>query len=103
MMNPLTAFDEFQQLKNRMELGGMVVRTARTYLGVPFKPYGRTREGLDCPGLLLCVASDLGWRSISRESRATNFAKLSADEAHKLVLGLGLLDPVPADEPASDQ
>lgn len=38
-----------------------VVNAARTYLGVKFRMYGRDRTGLDCVGLLYCVASDLGF------------------------------------------
>ena len=36
-----------------------VVAAARAYLGVPFAHQGRTRHGLDCLGLLVCVAKDL--------------------------------------------
>lgn len=41
-------------------LGERIVAQARTYLGVPFHHAGRSRAGLDCAGLLLCVARDLG-------------------------------------------
>ena len=38
-----------------------VVAAARGYLGVPFRHQGRTREtGLDCIGLVVRVAHDLG-------------------------------------------
>lgn len=37
-----------------------IVTAARGYLGVPFEHQGRTRKGLDCVGLLVCVAKDLG-------------------------------------------
>lgn len=38
-----------------------VVEAARSYLGVRFKKYGRTKEGgFDCVGLLLAVGNDLG-------------------------------------------
>lgn len=43
--------------------GEMVVAAARKYVGVPFVDRGRDRnEGLDCIGLLLCVARDLDLR-----------------------------------------
>tara|TARA_R110000824_G_scaffold279432_2_gene467623 strand:- start:1010 stop:1405 length:396 start_codon:yes stop_codon:yes gene_type:complete len=37
-----------------------IADTARKYLGVPFVHQGRSAEGLDCVGLLVQVASDLG-------------------------------------------
>jgi hypothetical protein len=39
--------------------GDLVIR-ARSYVGTPWKHRGRGREGLDCAGLLIAVASDLG-------------------------------------------
>ena len=42
-----------------------VVETARSYLGIPFRHQGRTREaGIDCAGLILCVGRDLGYLEI---------------------------------------
>lgn len=40
--------------------GQVLVDTARSYVGVPYFHCGRNRNGLDCLGLLLCVAHDLG-------------------------------------------
>lgn len=37
-----------------------VVEAARSYLGVRYHHQGRTRAGLDCAGLIVCVAQDLG-------------------------------------------
>jgi cell wall-associated NlpC family hydrolase len=37
-----------------------IVDTARSYLGVRYKHQGRTKFGLDCLGLLVRVAHDLG-------------------------------------------
>lgn len=38
-----------------------VVRVARSYLGTPFQHRGRTPgQGLDCAGLVICVAKELG-------------------------------------------
>lgn len=37
-----------------------IVDTARSYLGVPFVHQGRSKRGVDCVGLLVCVAQDLG-------------------------------------------
>lgn len=37
-----------------------VLAAARSYLGVPWKPRGRDRRGLDCGGLIRVVGIDLG-------------------------------------------
>ena len=37
-----------------------IIDAARSYLGVPFKHQGRSALGLDCLGLLVCVARDCG-------------------------------------------
>lgn len=37
-----------------------VIVAARSYLGVRWKHQGRSRLGIDCLGLLIAVASDLG-------------------------------------------
>lgn len=37
-----------------------IVEAARTYLGVPWIHQGRSRAGLDCAGLIVRVAQDLG-------------------------------------------
>lgn len=38
-----------------------IVRTSREYLGTPFHHQGRVKGvGMDCAGLLICVARDLG-------------------------------------------
>ncbi len=39
-----------------------IVAAARDYIGVPFAHQGRNRYGLDCLGLLVCVASDCDLR-----------------------------------------
>lgn len=38
-----------------------VIRIARGYLGVRFQHQGRTRNGLDCLGLLIRVGQDIGY------------------------------------------
>lgn len=38
-----------------------VVRVARSFLDVPFHHMGRSRAGMDCAGLLICVARELGF------------------------------------------
>ena len=37
-----------------------LVAQARSYLGVPWRHQGRTRAGIDCAGLVVLVARDLG-------------------------------------------
>lgn len=37
-----------------------IVEQARTYLGVKYRHQGRSRLAVDCAGLALCVAADLG-------------------------------------------
>jgi cell wall-associated NlpC family hydrolase len=37
-----------------------VIRTAREWLGVPFRHQGRSRHGVDCVGLVLGVYRELG-------------------------------------------
>lgn len=41
-----------------MAVEKQIVDAARSYLGVPFAHQGRSRLGLDCLGLLVCVARD---------------------------------------------
>lgn len=40
--------------------GAMVAEKAKEYVGVPFRHYGRDKNGVDCVGLVLAVAKDLG-------------------------------------------
>jgi cell wall-associated NlpC family hydrolase len=40
--------------------GADIARQARSYLGVPYVHLGRSRHGVDCAGLVLCVAHELG-------------------------------------------
>lgn len=50
-----------------------IVSAARSYLGVPHVHQGRNREcGLDCVGLLLAVAQDVGarWHDLDGYSRS---------------------------------
>ena len=49
------------------ELRRLIVETARSYKGVPFKHRGRNRRGVDCVGLGWCVASDIGMNPVDLE------------------------------------
>jgi cell wall-associated NlpC family hydrolase len=37
-----------------------IVAAARQYLGIRYHHQGRNRSGMDCAGLIVCVARDLG-------------------------------------------
>lgn len=41
-----------------MQREKQIIAAARSYLGVPFAHQGRCRAGMDCLGLLVCVARD---------------------------------------------
>lgn len=36
------------------------IAAARSYVGVPFHHQGRTRHGVDCVGLVVCAAREIG-------------------------------------------
>lgn len=40
--------------------GDRIVAAARGWLGVPWRHQGRSRRGVDCVGLVVCVARELG-------------------------------------------
>lgn len=55
-----------------------VVSEARRWLGVPYVHQGRTRFGVDCIGLVLCVRNALEpWEALHRELR--NYARRPKD------------------------
>ncbi len=43
-------------------LSDVIVSAARNKVGIRFRPQGRTADGLDCLGLILAVANDVGLR-----------------------------------------
>jgi cell wall-associated NlpC family hydrolase len=43
---------------------GALIEQARTWVGVPFLHQGRTREGVDCVGLLVAVLREVGYQPI---------------------------------------
>lgn len=76
-----------------------LIDLARTYLGVPFAHQGRSRRGVDCLGLLVCVAREA---ELMREGvplaqcDETDYGHLP--DENRLRAGLAaLLDPVPSE------
>jgi cell wall-associated NlpC family hydrolase len=70
--------------------GQDIAEAAARYVGVPFRHLGRSREGLDCIGLAICVCWDL--RLLTRDqdvrnySRTPNGRRLSGElRAHGLI------------------
>lgn len=60
-----------------------VINKAREYIGVPFHHGGRSRKGgVDCGGLLVCVAADLGIEYVDR----LNYSQINAMQ--DLILGI---------------
>jgi len=59
-----------------------ITRTARTYLGSKWKHRGRNRIGVDCVGLILCIARDLGIEAqdVDREYKRTPEIELFLDQ-----------------------
>ncbi len=45
-----------------MITGEQIVAAARGYVGTPFKLYGRDKNGIDCLGLIVCVAREVDRR-----------------------------------------
>ena len=73
-----------------------VVDQARSYLGVPWRHQGRTRHGIDCVGLIVRVAHDLGLSGYDE----TGYARLA--RGRSLIAALEahcrkVTDPQPGD------
>ena len=47
--------------------GAEIVRAARSFLGCRYRHQGRSREGVDCIGLPVCVRSELGLPSLDAD------------------------------------
>lgn len=61
-----------------------IIETARQYVGTPFQHMGRTARGLDCVGLIVRVAQDLGLsdydlRAYHAQPKANVFSKAWRD------------------------
>lgn len=55
--------------------GADIVRAARAWIGVRYAHQGRSREGVDCIGLPVCVRADLGLPALDA---APGYARTSA-------------------------
>lgn len=67
-----------------------VVKEARTWLGVRWQHQGRTRDGVDCAGLVVKVAHALGYSTFD----TTDYTRQARDET-MLALCREHLQPVP--------
>lgn len=65
--------------------GADIVRVARSFLGVKYRHQGRSREGVDCIGLPVCVRAELGLPALDVEGyarRTTDSQMLDFCRAH---------------------
>ena len=75
-----------------------LVAIARTWLGVPFRHQGRTRQGVDCGGLLLCVAADAGLDVIAPATYSLSpDPQMIADTLHANCSNIPISDINPGD------
>jgi cell wall-associated NlpC family hydrolase len=80
--------------------GDDLVQQARQYLGVPYYHCGRDRHGLDCLGLLLRVAHDLGlteWDETGYSEQVDTARMRRKIEEFCDYVGAGGTDPEPGD------
>lgn len=71
--------------------GDTVVNAARRYLGTPFMHQGRmVGIGVDCAGVLTCVAYDLGLKDV----RISDYGRLPDPERAKQIIEAHM-DPIP--------
>jgi cell wall-associated NlpC family hydrolase len=59
-----------------------IVNEAKTYLGVPFAHQGRSRYGIDCVGLPICILNSLGYFN-----PPYNFTKYARDPNPQILYG----------------
>src|SRR5574337_982975 len=79
-----------------MKNGAEIVAYARSFIGTRWVHQGRTRDGLDCAGLVIRVAQDLGYSTFD----TTDYARQATDEtmlelcrAHLAPVPLGAIEP----------
>lgn len=61
-----------------------VIEAARTWVGVPFMHQGRSRFGVDCVGLVICVSRSLGLVAYDFERTDYGRLALTSELADKL-------------------
>jgi cell wall-associated NlpC family hydrolase len=57
--------------------GADIVAAARGWMGVRWKHHGRSREGVDCCGLIIMVAKELGYFDFD----VTDYGRVATDES----------------------
>jgi cell wall-associated NlpC family hydrolase len=73
-----------------------VVEVARSWVGVPFQHCGRNRNGVDCVGLILVVARELG---ISQYETRPYSRQVNSNEMRRELERL--CEPIPELEPGA--
>jgi cell wall-associated NlpC family hydrolase len=81
-----------------MRPASAVIDLARTWVGVPFRHQGRSREGIDCVGLAIVVGRELGL--LPADFDATGYARRPTD-GRLLEEIAERCTPAPGPEPAS--
>lgn len=66
-----------------------IVQAARSYIDTPFLHQGRSRLGIDCAGLLTCVAYDLKMKDV----RVSDYGRLPDPERAREIIE-SHMDPV---------
>lgn len=77
-----------------------VVREVRSWLGIPWRHQGRTREGVDCAGLIVCVGVALGVPGAEhdlRAYRASPDGRTLARLCRRAMVQRGKVNPRPGD------
>ena len=77
--------------------GADVVRVARTFAGVRYRHQGRSRDGLDCVGLPICVRAELGlpgmdfsgYAKVALDSQMLDLCRAHLVEVQRTDLQLG--------------
>lgn len=74
--------------------GADIVAEARTWIGVPFRHQGRSREGVDCIGLPVCVRAALG---LETKFAGIDYRRTASDEAMLQYCKKNMIQVFPSD------